>query len=209
MAIRKRLIPAALIVTLALLAPRRATAWIPSDFTLGPGGKITIMVDEDSTSAGCLGKDSSECDGYSIKIPFTIDSSGDLSIDLSGATGSVNLDFFETTGQLCAPGHSIFEASFNVSLLKLRKSKISESAKFSGVAHGEGVTGVVTVPTSFKLKASRKTGIGALIVKGLGRGLGALSGATVDVAFSIHDFADDSDDDVSCARVPATFVKSR
>jgi hypothetical protein len=209
---RKRFILAAVIAAfmgaLALLAPQRAAAGLPSDFTLGPGGKITILVDEDSTLAGCLDQDSSECDGYSIKIPFQINGASDLSTDLSIGTYSITI-LIGAGGAMCPNGRVQFEAFFPVSSLKFIQTRTSESARFSGIAHGESVQAIVMVPTSFKLKADRKTGIGTLTMKGLGQGLGALNGATVDFLLSIHDFADDSDDDVSCVTVPATFRTSR
>jgi hypothetical protein len=208
MAITRSLFSSTLLAALTLLAPNRTAARLPADFTLGPGGKITISTDKDSTSAGCLNTDSSECDSYSITIPFTIGGSGDLSTDLNGASGSLNLDLYETTSQPCAPGNLIFEATISVSLLKHRQTKTLESEKFTGIVHSESIKGVVMVPTSFTLKTSRKTGVGTLTMRGLGQDLGALSGATVDVGISIHDFADDSDDDFSCATVPATFKTS-
>src|SRR5216683_1480418 len=208
MATTKYLVPGLLSAALALMVPTGAFARLPPDFILGPSGHLKIAVDEDSTSAGCLNTDSSECDSYSIKIPFQFNSASDLSTDLSGATDSITIDI-GVGGQLCPNGPVEFEASFPVSSLKLSKTRTSESAKFSGLAHGESVNAVVQVQTSFKLKVDRKTGIGTLTMKGLGQGLGALNGATVDFLLSIHDFADDSDNDVSCVTVPATFRTSR
>jgi hypothetical protein len=206
MLITIHLVPITLLAAFALLAPERAAAGLPSDFTLGPGGKIAIGVDQDSTTAGCLSTDTSQCDSYAMKIPFQMDTAGDLVSDLSIGNEFLTLVIFATTGQPCTG--QTFEASFTVDKLTLKKTKSSESAKFSGMAFGGGVHGVVMVPISFKLKASRKTGKGTMIVKGLGQGLGALSGATVDVRLEVGDVGNDSDVDAACATVPAAVKNS-
>ncbi|HEV2174468.1 MAG TPA: hypothetical protein VGR71_12920 [Nitrospira sp.] len=208
MTIFRYLVSCGLLAASPFLVPVGAAAWVPVDFSLGPGGRITIAVDEDSTTAGCLGTENSECDSYSMKLPFKVESSGDLMADLSSGSESVTM-FIGATGELCAHGPAPFEISFPKSSLKLTKTKTSDSAKFSGTVHGEGLKGTVMVPVSFTLKASSKSGIGSLTVKGLGQGLAALNGATVDVLLVVRESADDGDIDSSCASVPVTFKKSQ
>jgi hypothetical protein len=209
MPIKKHLVPAAFLAILTLLEPQCARALPPSDFTLGPGGKIAIAIDTDSTTAGCLSTDTSQCDSYSLKIPVKLDPSGDFfSTDLNGNTELLTLVIFSTASQLCT-GNSFFAANFTASSLKLSQTKSSESAKFSGLAFGgSSGHGAVMVPISFKLKASRKTGRGTLTVKGLGQGLAAIKGATVDVRLEVGEVGNDTDTDASCATVPATFKTS-
>src|SRR5579863_6094102 len=209
MRIRKHLFPVAFLAILMFLEPQGARALPPSDFTLGPGGKVTIAIDTDSTTAGCLSMDTSQCDSYSLKIPVKLDPSGDFfSADLNGNTELITLVLFSTASQLCT-GNSFFAANFTASSLKLRQTKSSESAKFSGLAFGgSSGHGAVMVPISFKLKASRRTGRGTLTVKGLGQGLAAIKGATVDVRLEVGEVASDSDTDADCATVTARFKTS-
>ena len=131
-----------------------------------------------------------------------------FSADFNGNTEFLTLLIFSTASQLCT-GNSFFAANFTGSSLKLSQTKSSESAKFSGLAFGgSSGHGAVMVPISFKLKASRKTGRGTLTVKGLGQGLAAIKGATVDVRLEVGEVGNDTDTDASCATVPATFKTS-
>lgn len=206
MPIRKYLVPAALIATLVLLAPQRAAAMLPQDFTLGPVGHVTISADADSTSVGCLNTDTSECDSYSMSIPITISTTGDFSNDLMGGPGKFLAFFFGATGQLCAHGTAVLQVLMPLTSLKLTKSATSESVKFSGLADGATESEQVMVPTSFTIKAKRKTGVGTLKAKGLAKDLFTLSGPTVDVFLLMEEA--DGDIDRSCATVPASFRKS-
>ena len=203
---KKYVVPGLLSAALALMAPTGASALLPPDFVLGPAGRVTIAVDKDSSSGGCLGSDTSECDRYSMKISLTINLSGDISDDLSGAN-NVGL-IIGQGGQLCAHDTAVFGSSFPKSSLTSSKTRRSEFEKFSGPAQGLFGSGAVTVPISFVIKTDLNSGIGTLTAKGLGQGLSTLSGNNVDVLLVVQESVDDGENDGSCVTVPLTLKTS-
>ena len=136
----KYLLPGAFTAALALIAPRGASATLPPDFTLGPGGNVTIWVDEDSSSAGCSSADISECDRYSLKIPITVNG-GDLSDDLNGGGNNIFVLGFGAAGMLCAGISDVFYIAVPESSLLLTNTATILSAKFTGSAEGFGIDG--------------------------------------------------------------------
>jgi hypothetical protein len=141
MRISNYLVVGALCSALTLIAPPGAFATTPSDFSLGPGGKVTISSDGDFSAAGCTGSVVNECDSYSIKVPFAINGSGDLSDDLQNSASQIAVFALGTSGQLCANVADVFFISFPLPSLILTKTKSTLSAKFTGTVQGFGDKG--------------------------------------------------------------------
>ena len=157
-------------------------------------GAINVGIEKDaSADSGCFGVSKPDCDTYSVKIPFTFNTSGDLASDVLNGQGFS----IEIINGNCTSGTIIYNQSSSNAAFTAHQKGNAITSGLKGTFSAEGNDGFGDLPVSIYIKLDKVKGTGTLEIKGP-TDLRTISTGGAALGFGIGETPSDIDGDSGC-----------